>query len=228
MIDPLNIPIYITTRDRISDLKLLVDWLEKAGQQRIIFLDNQSTYVPLVEYLENTPHEVIFLPYNQGSRALWMTNLWLHQDFVLTDPDVVPIAECPPDLVAHLQELSMRHLAHPKIGVGLYLDDVPQDLPSLTWERDLVNPARQIAPGVFDSLVDTTFAFHTAGTPFRYESLRTGAPYQARHMPWYRRLPLDEEHAYYYARMNTGFDASSWTPLPQEEADEIDTQPEEG
>jgi hypothetical protein len=36
-------PIIIIVRDRLKPLALLVDWLERAGAQRLVLLDNDST-----------------------------------------------------------------------------------------------------------------------------------------------------------------------------------------
>lgn len=212
-------PIYITTRDRVSDLRLLVEWLERAGHTRIHLLDCASTWPPLLEYLNATPHRVVRLEGNLGSRALWEGELVPDEPFVLTDPDVVPIAACPLDAIEHLSELLQRYPQFPKAGLGLYLDDVPEDLRSLAHERQLVAPDRQLAPGVYDSLIDTTFALYRPNTPFCYEGIRTGAPYQARHLPWYRTGELSEEDRYYLDHATAGPLGSSWKETLEKEKD---------
>ena len=55
----MNCPIFINCRDRITCLSVLVDWLEKAGHENIYLLDNDSSYPPLLEYYEQTPHTVV-------------------------------------------------------------------------------------------------------------------------------------------------------------------------
>lgn len=191
----LDVPIFITCRDRVSDLRRLVDWLEQAGHQRITLVDNDSTWGPLLSYFEETPHEVIRLEHNYGSQALWKAQLVPNERFVLTDPDILPTEECPLDAVEHLWRL-MDGYGRPKVGLGLKLDDLHPDTPSLEWEHSLVAPARELAPGVFDSLVDTTFALYDPNVPFSLYGLRTGAPYQARHLGWYQ-TEIDDELRYY-------------------------------
>lgn len=203
------LPVYITCRDRVADLRPLVAWLEQAGHDRITLLDNDSTWPPLLTYLEQTPHTVVRLRGNLGSQALWRAGLVPDEPFVLTDPDVVPTADCPDDAAAHLLELAERH-GYAKAGLGLYLDDVPEDMPSLSWERSLVSPERECEPGVYASLIDTTFAVYGAHARFDLGALRCGAPYRARHLPWYRR-ELDEEHAYYVEHAHHGPEGTtSW------------------
>lgn len=204
----MNIPVYINVRDRVTHLRQLVSWLETAGYERIILLDNASTYEPLLSFLKESPHEVRWLGVNHGSRSLWRAGMVPDEWFVFTDPDLVPIAECPHDLVERLHELAVRH-QWPKAALGLYLEDVPDSMDSLDWERSLVSDERQVEPGVYDSMADTTFALYRPHSPFGYFSLRTGFPYQARHMSWYVSEPSPEDR-YYLERAIPGPDGSSW------------------
>ncbi len=45
-----DVPIFINTRDRLGVMKKLIDWLLGAGYRKLIILDNDSTYPPLLEY----------------------------------------------------------------------------------------------------------------------------------------------------------------------------------
>ena len=205
----MSVPVYLTVRDRVSDLRLMVEWLERAGHDRIHLIDNASTWPPLLEYLAATPHTVIRLESNVGSQAIWQAGLAPDERFVLSDPDIVPCEDCPLDLVDHLGRLMDRHGVQ-KVGVGLMLDDVPPDMPSLAWEREFYSPDRLIEPGVYASPVDTTFALYERGAGFCLDALRTGAPYRARHPPWYHR-EVDEEYRWYLDRAMRGvFGTTSW------------------
>jgi hypothetical protein len=204
--DPL---IFINCRDRVKDLRRLVAWLERAGHQRIVLLDNASSYMPLLEYLKTTPHDVRWLGNNLGSRAVWNAKLVPNEPWVYTDPDILPTEDCPPDAVSYLAEVSERHPSYSKVALGLFLDDVPEGFPHLYWEQSLVSPQREIEPGVFDSYSDTTFALYRPNATFDLRALRTGAPHQARHMSWYVTEP-DAEDAYYLARAIAGPLGSSW------------------
>lgn len=219
----MDIPIFINCRDRCTDLARLVEWLERAGHERITLIDNDSTYEPMVEYLERSPHHVERLRSNAGSRALWLAGLVPQTEFfVYSDPDILPIAECPMDAVQQMRELleSMSYQSFTKAGLGLYLDDLPPSMPSLPWERDLVctasyptaAPSWQMEPGVFSSLVDTTFAVYRPASNFVLESLRLGFPFQARHSSWYvtPEMELSVEDAFYLGRAEKGAWYSSW------------------
>jgi hypothetical protein len=222
--DARTTPIYINCRDRVTDLAHLVIWLEKAGYENIVMLDNQSTYPLLLEYFELTPHKVVRLDDNYGAKSLWATDLVPDEWFVYTDPDVLPIEACPADVLEHLRA-SLGDYTYTKAGLGFYVDDAP-DFRSKDWERALLGITseqfprpivREIKPGVFESKIDTTFALYRPGARFTIEpALRTAYPYLMRHMPWYRLQSPTEEEQYYLDRCLQGPPlGSSWATNQQ-------------
>src|ERR1022692_1300433 len=64
-------PIFIISRDRLTPLRSLVEWLERAGHERIIIIDNDSTYPPLRDWYEGISHQIIYLGENVGCNAFW-------------------------------------------------------------------------------------------------------------------------------------------------------------
>jgi hypothetical protein len=209
-VDALDIPVFICSRDRVSCLRRLVEWLEKAGHQRIVILDNASTYPPLLDYLDASPHTVVHLGRNLGKRAIWLAGLAPNEAYVYTDPDIVPTEHCPLDAVAVLKNALDTH-PYPKAGLGLYLDDFPATLdPDLvTWERGHIIRGEDLG-GVYVSAIDTTFALYRPGGEFAYQGVRTHAPYEARHLGWYAEAEPSEEDLYYLAHADAGTEASSW------------------
>ncbi|HCY64044.1 MAG TPA: hypothetical protein DHV59_14705 [Oxalobacteraceae bacterium] len=200
-----RIPIIINARDRVSELRQLIAWLKNAGHQRIIILDNGSTYGPMIEFLADFDGEVIRLGKNLGHTALWQTpqlaDIIRRDWFVYSDPDVVPLADCPSDAVSYLYDLLLRFPRFEKAGLGLKIDDLPDCFGMkkkvIQWESKQYR--REVAPGVFDADIDTTFALYRPNTPYCYgPALRTLGAYQARHMPWYAdsRNPTEEEQYY--------------------------------
>ena len=206
-------PVYITVRDRVEHLRGLVAWLESAGCERIVLVDNDSAWPPLIDYLAGTPHEVVRLGQNAGARAVWLRRLMPTDGwYVVTDPDLDPDG-CPLDALERLHDVMERHPRFIKAGVGLRLDDLPESMDSLEWERSLVGPHREIEPGVFDSLVDTTFALYRPGTADHQlgPAVRLGAPYVFRHPSWYAEAgELSDEDRFYLSRATRGPMGSSW------------------
>jgi len=198
-------PIIITTRDRLEPLLQLVAWLEKIGQKNIWFCDNQSTYPPLIEYLKTTKYQVRFNEINLGHRGPWLSGLVpeLGSDeyFVVTDPDVVPCAECPSDVLSVFEAMLDADPNLGKVGFGLKIDDLPEHYEHAANVRLFESQFWSIpySPGFYRAPIDTTFAMYP---PFDGNQsphhLRSGPPYMARHVPWYQDSANPPADASYY------------------------------
>lgn len=203
---PVRVPVFINCRERVTALAELVSWLERAGCEELYLLDNDSSYEPLLAYYERTPHRVVRLGDNFGRFALWTApgvfELTRGRQFVYTDPDVVPVDDCPLEALDRFDELLRRYPAVNKAGFGLRIDDLPEHYKHReavrAWEGQ--HWRWPVEPGAYLSSIDTTFALYRPGGQFRpAEAIRTGPPYVARHTPWY--LDVDhpsEEEVYYH------------------------------
>jgi hypothetical protein len=207
-----QVPVFINCRDRLTPLLELLDYLERAGCEQIHLLDNDSTYPPLLEYYEQTPHSVIRLGENVHRRTFWenglLDELGVRGRYVFTDPDLVPIEECPLDAIDYFGEVLDRYPGYEKVGFGLKIDDLPDHFrlksEVLTWEARFWQ--RLVAPRLYEARIDTTFALYRGPEHAPEAAIRTGYPYVVRHTSWY----LDsadppEEHRYYieHARPTT-------------------------
>ena len=203
-----EIPVFINVRDRLNCLYQLLAWLEQAGHRKIILIDNASTYPPLLRYLNTCPHHVFRSGKNLGHTALWqipefkktISSSW----YVYTDPDVVPIELCPPDLIAKLYGLLKRFPDYLKAGPGLHLDDIPDHyhLKQKVLDVETSLYGKEVEQGVFQADIDTTFALHRPHTPYILgPALRLRGRYEIRHFPWYvDSANLCEEDIYYRDR----------------------------
>ena len=217
MVDPWYLPIFINNRDRVTYTAMLVKWLREAGYHQITILDNDSKYEPLLEWYEENPFQVEIIKFgrNYGKNSLWASGLagQIVSPFVFTDPDIVPIEECPTDCVAILLELA-KMLGH-KVGLGLKLDDLPDHYGPKAlvekWESHIPQYRIRYAGGypILKAGTDTTFAIYPdPKAAFTIEpAARTGAPLLARHMPWYEDSSNPtEENLFYESRSKT----TSW------------------
>ena len=198
-------PVIITVRDRLSCLRQLLQWLENSGQNDIWLCDNDSTYPPMVEFLNTTKHRVKFNKFNLGHRAPWLSGLvpqlGNERYFIVTDPDVVPIENTPTDVFEAFEHTLRSNPKIDKVGFSLKIDDLPDHFlhkaDVITWEKQFWQEVYW--PGYYKAPIDTTFAMYRPGGGHQNgNSLRSAPPYVARHLPWYQDLSnLSPEDAYY-------------------------------
>lgn len=215
-------PVLITVRDRLDPLEELVKVLESVPNCEPILVDNASSYPPLMRYLKSTRHRVYNLGSNLGARAAWISGLVAEfgsdRHYVVTDPDVVPDADCPDDFLIRFASLLEKYPDVGRVGFGLRIDDLPSDQERsaqvITWESQFWDTEREA--GVYEADIDTTFALYRSATPVRGSvALRTGFPYVARHLAWYEDPdnPNDEER-YYQAHADQTINSWNNSDLP--------------
>jgi hypothetical protein len=210
-----DIPVFIITRDRVEPLKKLVKWLEDERMSNIIFIDNASTYKPLLEYLKATKHRVVWLNKNAGHTSPWSEGVIKSYardlPFIVTDPDVIPDKESH-GAIEHFCDLLTKYPERVKVGFGLKIDDLPDQYELkdhvLSWESQFWES--KIEPDVYDAEIDTTFAVYRQNTPYTHgPGLRTGGKYVARHEPWYINSKEPGAEIIYY-RAHADGDIGSW------------------
>lgn len=215
-----QIDLFIISYNRLSYLKSLIEWLEKAGFENIHIVDNHSTYQPLIDYLKSSKHNVYILEKNYGHLAVWKCEKFKsiidNKRYVVTDCDVLPIKECPFEVVSYFSNLLDEYKDYTKVGFSLKIDDIPMHNASrntiIGWERQFWQ--KNISKGIFDASIDTTFAIYKPGiypdNKKWWKSLRTDFPYMAVHLPWYEDTDsLNEESIYYQNSIDLKF--SFWS-----------------
>ena len=221
-------PIFIIARDRVSTLRDLILWLQRAGMTKIGIIDNASTYPPLLRYYEEElPREVQLLHAgaNLGHEAFWRLDLHLKQTtrFIVTDPDILPDENCPLDLVRKMHEVADRFPGGAKVGPAIRIDDLPECFAQRDHMRFCESDywLRKYPEGdCWNAAIDTTFALYEP-TWTRWPLAATGGvqhvrldfPYVVRHLPWYEdSTNPSEETKYYRAHVAPGFSSSCMVP----------------
>lgn len=207
-----EVPILVNSFNRLDCLRRLIDWLVSARYRRIYVIDNASTYQPLPAYLAEIERlglaTIVRLEENAGHLAIWqqrlLERLGIESEYVYTDPDVVPAACCPADIVGHLQGVLADNPTIAVAGMGLRLDDLPD---SYRFKAQVIGWERQfwLAPasvGLFHSPIDTTFALYRPGSGhcLGRPAIRTGWPYIAAHTSWYANRDAPTEEELFYAQ----------------------------
>ena len=211
-----DVPIFINSRDRVGVLQKLIDWLLDAGYRNLIILDNNSTYENLLNYYSELEKDervkIIRLEKNLGYKALWLSNvledLKISTPYVYTDPDVVPIKNCPKDFVNRLFEILNNNREMRKVGPALVWEDItfPEKNHMKNRESNFKRSG-YITSEISYANIDTTFALHSNLRSYSLRfSLRTYGDIRLKHLPWYfnyKKLPPDEKYYLKHADKNS-------------------------
>lgn len=213
LINAHKLPIYIISFNRLSYLKELIAKLESYRLFNIHIIDNCSSYPPLLEYYKTLPYQIHYMKQNLGHMVFFKDEEFKHvrenEYYVLTDPDVIPVEQCPQDFICLFYQLLQKYPKVNKVGFSLKTDDLPANnqMASLVmrWEQQYYRRKLNFfGPSFYKSCLDTTFALYRPQKEQKdksfYSAIRTGFPYQARHLPWYKDLSnLTEEDRFYNA-----------------------------
>lgn len=197
---------FIINYNRLDLMKNMADYLA-SNNIEVYIIDNNSDYLPLLEYYEETHHCVIKMKKNYGYTVFWDQNIYeklnLNERYILTDSDL-KINHIPNDFLNVLNEGLDRYKNYDKCGFSLDIDDLPNN--NLTtqvknWEMKYwLTPLDNL---YYEANIDTTFALYRVNH-HSYSGIRTNKPYCAKHMPWYYEsindLSLDEIH--YFKSLN--------------------------
>lgn len=193
--------------------------LKRQGHE-VIFIDNNSTYGPLLEFYKHTDFKVIRLSENVGHIAPWQ-GIVDHSDYyAVTDPDIdiksVPI-DWPRKCIEGILKFGVE-----KCGFSLDESKVPSQNPAYTEDEFDKYPdgnpiawGNKLPDGYINFPVDTTFAVYAPGvSKYSVSGIRTDRPYTAMHLPWHIvlkyyeensvQMPMDEELYYYYTNAKFG------------------------
>jgi len=211
-----SIPIFIISFNRLSYVSQAIEWLEKNGYKNIHIIDNASTYPPLLRYYSELPYQIHYLEKNLGYMAFWKSRLfdeYRNYFYVVSDPDLIPVAECPKDFLWHFASILKRFSNLNKVGFSLKIDDIPEDNKMkesiIKWESEFCK-RKFFFQNVYYAGIDTTFALYMPDSintsDSFYRGLRTGFPYQVKHLPWYKsEADITEEDLYYSETKENGW-----------------------
>lgn len=212
-----DIPVFICNFNRLTTTRATVDWFRSAGSKRIVIVDNESTYPPLLEWYATAPAEIVRLP-NQGC---WKTWEWINSasdlPFMFLESDVVPSPECPKDLVAALIRIFNENPSGgipscSKIGPCLRVQNAPDVIrkrEAWLWQFPITKdaePGNCTDPSVpcHKACIDTAAMLCYPHQKFTngWDNIRLDEPYSVEHIPWYETHPLRNEEEEQFYREN--------------------------
>jgi hypothetical protein len=220
--DPLSIPVVIINFNRLTDLRILVDFLIKRKHTNIVIVDNQSAYPPLLDYYESIK-DIVTIEYmdkNYGHMVFWeneaLFGKYSSGYCIVTDSDIIPNEKLPSDYVSVLMNILNKNKDIVKVGFALKIDDIPdyykQKQNVLNWEKQYWE--KPIAPNIYSADIDTTFALYPPRYRYNYmkkkfiHGIRLAGEFTARHTGWYiDNDNLSEEEKFYFKTANS---SNSW------------------
>jgi len=198
----------------------MVEWFHKIEGLRVVIIDNDSTYEPLLEWYKTGSCEVIFHKSNGGPYVAWtgyvdaLVRESGQKFYAITDSDL-DFSNVPLDLFDKIKELyeSLHSVKVVKIGTSLETNDLPdneytQDVKqweSRFWNNPMASyDGKTLCVPIYQKPIDTTFAVYHYGRGNRRNSnFRMDRPYTVRHLPWYEDInSCSEEYKYYIKNAN--------------------------
>jgi glycosyltransferase involved in cell wall biosynthesis len=225
--------IYINNRNYLTWPKAMAEKFATEGHE-VIFIDNGSTYEPLLEWYDKKEFPTIKLS-NVGATAAWTAGVVtdLNEYYVVTDPDY-DLSMILSDWDKVLLEGFTQFPLINKFGFSWDESKVPPENPA--WILDKMNLYPEGNPVAWGSIggnwhsypCDTSFAIYRPKVPFRIEGIRKGRPYTGMHLPWHVTLdpttapgkvsiPMDDEIEFYFDHVeNSSCSYGRMLPMLQE------------
>ena len=205
-----NNPTY--TRNFVNQLKVL-------NVENIIILDNNSTYKPMLELLNDleNEHQVIRLGYNRGPHyALRDSEFYsnLPNYFCLSDPDLKLSPNLPENFIDTFVDISNQYKIG-KVGFALEVpkeeefDQLYMNLDGKLWNmrewemQFWKNSIGKTTDGddLYLTTLDTTFALYNKiyfKPNDRYKSIRVSGKFTAKHLGFYSQENIPKYELMYY------------------------------
>ena len=196
-----RVPVFIINYNRLTLPARMADYIADCPGVFPVIADNGSTYPPLLEYYETTPHKVELLGGNWCSTAIFFCGLREKYDvlerYMMTDPDLT-LDGIPTDWL-HLFHLGLdRYPWAEKAGFSLEINDLPNTaVGRAARAHEAHSWSQRLDDQFYKALIDTTFCM--VRRIHDMPAVRTARPYTAKHAPWYYtgRDTIPEDELYY-------------------------------
>jgi hypothetical protein len=218
--NPLSIPILILNFNQLFYLRQLINFLIQRGFEKIVVIDNQSDYPPLLEYYKEMEGKITveFMDKNYG-HLVFFKSTDLQQKYgqgyyVVTDADIVPYAHCPADLMPRLIGLLDKYAGKiTKAGPALDISNIPDYYKLkenvIKWEEQFWKD--EVEPDVYSAAIDTTFALYLPKYPTDFKKIgyatayRLAGKYTALHGGWYVNVDQPSDEYLHYSGFKCKF-----------------------
>lgn len=216
-----DVPVFVPCFNNPTYVASMIKQLLSSGFRKITLIDGGSTFLPMVQLLNNVPSNINIVYARSNPGPHWLINnlssySLLPRHFCLTDPDLEFNKKMPDTFVGDLAALAAREKIG-KAGFALELSDKAEmkldkfkqgegywniwDWESRFW-RDEIKPLHHGGDSVYRAHIDTTFALYDREF-FKhddfYAALRVAGKFTCRHLPWYRDSIIPDDEVRFYA-----------------------------
>lgn len=201
------IPVIIIAYNQFTYVKNMVQQCIPITN-KIIIIDNASTYEPLLNYYKNElpklkKVELIRHQVNGGSLVYQTYVNKFPDEYVVTDPDLLFNPKMPNDAISILSNLR-KELNAKVVGLALDISDHSNFTDAIfraksiyEWESVFWgNRVKYDIEEIYIAPIVTTFALHSKSSTSK-TSLRVAGRFTCKHIPWYRR---EKVHYLYLAK----------------------------
>jgi hypothetical protein len=185
----------------------MADYLHDCGIDPV-FIDNASTYQPLLDYYKTCNYQTILLDKNYGHTVIWnagiLFKLGIDDEYIVTDSDL-DLSEVPKDFLDVLRKGLDKYPKYEKCALSLRIDDLPNiEFSNFVRKTESGYWQRPLDDMYFDAATDTTFSLYRTRVK-SFNSIRTNIPYCARHVPWYYTdmNDISDDEKYYFKNIKT-------------------------
>lgn len=209
---PSSIPVVIIAYNNLTFVRSFVQQLQRITN-KVIILDNASTYPPLLVYYEEIQRElgekieIRRMTANYG-HTVWRQKISsLPPLFVISDPDLELNPEMPDDCLDQLLAISIKH-HRGMVGAALDISEPDKliqnrnyhsgksisEWESQFWSRPIADDTYTL----YHADIDTTFCLINTAYNYSTTGIRVAGNFTCKHLPWYidyikNNVPAEEQ-----------------------------------
>lgn len=219
-IEKSEIPIIVPVFDLVTYAKFMVSQLLDYGLENFIICDNNSTYPPMIEYLDelSKTQRVVRFDENLGPRVFAERPEFLSimpEYFIITDPDLIFNPNLPKSFLSKMIRI-IEMYGISKVGFAIDIEENKDRFFNqnqvFVWEENYWKNKVEIykeADPIYSAPIDTTFCMHKKqniinelkANPMGITStsaFRIAGRFTCEHMGWWKEQPISKEEEEYY------------------------------
>jgi FkbM family methyltransferase len=188
--------------------------LNPTKMSNIIIMDNNSSDIDTINFLNNTSHKVVRNAENKGPWIERYPDIYesLPNQFIITDPDLEFNRNLPKNFIEIMSDLSSKFDCY-KIGFALDISDFDQMYNTIyynnstiyDWEKQFwENKIDDSNYELYNAEIDTTFCLiNKEASNISSKRIRIAGNFTAKHIPWYRKNLFYNEYEKYINGINS-------------------------